>query len=310
MANERGLPLLARATRAKVLPVMLAPVAVGATLGWERSGFFSWGWFLVTLAGAAAMHLAANVVNDVYDEDSGAEPLARRDSASHATGSGVLGAQLMSRRALLGLAAALFGVALACAIALAFAGRPAVLWLGAIGFVLAVAYVAPPIRYGYVGRGLGEAGIFAAFGILPVVGSYYVQTLVIDSAALWASVVPGLLTTLVLYHHHFLRWRSDREARKMTPVAWLGPERALAISAVAVGIVVVTLAVQSLVLLLWPPGAFAASATAAPIIVTQRAAAEEPGMNAYARLLGASLGASVLAAAWLVGAEVVRVALR
>ena len=50
-----------------------------------RRPSFSWGWFLVTLVGASAMHLAANVVNDYYDESSGADAAARTDPSGMAT---------------------------------------------------------------------------------------------------------------------------------------------------------------------------------------------------------------------------------
>ena len=56
------------------------------------------------------------------------------------------------------------------------------------------------------------------------------QTRHVTTTAVWASFVPGLLTTLVLFHHHFLHWRADASAGKMTPVAVLGPERALSLS--------------------------------------------------------------------------------
>lgn len=310
MANERGGALFARATRAKVLPVMLAPVAVGATLAWERHGSFDWARFALTVLGAAAMHLGANVVNDVFDEETGAEARARGDHQSLATGSGVLGAGLMSRRALLGLAAALFAVGLACGVALAAAAGPWVLAFGAAGFLLAVEYVGPPLRYGYIGRGLGEAGIFVAFGLLPVAGAYYVQAERLDAGGPWASVVPGLSIMLVLYHHHFLHWRSDREARKMTPVAALGPVIGLLAGRIVLIAIVIVVALQSLVFGLYPPGAFAAALAAAPVAVAQRNAAADPGLDAYVRLLGASLGAAVLASATLVASSIVRVALR
>ena len=308
--GQRGVRLFVRATRAKVLPVMLAPVAVGAAVAWERSGSLSWWRFALTAVGAAGMHLGANVINDIYDEESGAEVRARADFKSLATGSGVLGAGLMSRRRLLGLAAALFGTGLACAAALAIGGRPHVLWLGAIGFVLAYEYVGPPLRYGTVGRGLGEIGIFVAFGILPVAGSYYVQAAAIDAAALWASLVPGLLTTMVLYHHHFLHWESDRAVGKMTPVAALKPQIGLVVGRIALIATTIVLAAQTLVFALFPPGAFAAALAFVPVAIAQRSAAGEPGNEAYVRLLGATLGAAVLVAGVLVASAMVRVALR
>lgn len=306
MAAERGVALFARATRAKVLPVMLAPVAVGATLAWERRGAFSWGWFLLTLIGATAMHLGANVVNDYFDEASGAEEEARRDFSSIATGSGVVTEGLLTQRDMARLAAALFSFAAACGIVLAAARGMTVLWLGAIGFALAWTYVAPPLRYGYLGRGLGELGIFAAFGLLPVVGSYFVQARALDLSALWGAVVPGLLTTLVLYHHHFLHWQSDKAAGKMTPVAVLGPRRALRVGVLAVLAIYLTLIAQAIAGL-WPPGAIAAVFLAAPILVAAAKCREEPVPDSYVRLLGSTLGASVLTGLILVVSEAVRV---
>lgn len=310
MAGERGVKLFVRATRAKMLPVMLAPVAVGAAVAWERAGAFSWGRFTITIAGTAALHLGANVLNDIFDEESGAEVRARADAKSLATGSGVLGAGLMSKRSLLSLTAMLFAAGAACGVALAAMGRPHVLWMGAAGALLAWQYAGPPLRLAYVGRGLGEAAIFLAFGLLPVAGSYYVHAGVIDGASLWAAAVPGLLTTLVLYHHHFLHWQSDRAVGKMTPAAALKPQMGLVVGRIVLIATALALAAQTLVLGLFPPGAFAAVVAFAPVAVAQRAAAEDPGLESFVRLLGATLGASALTSAVIVIAEIVRVGIR
>jgi len=312
--------LFVRATRAKVLPVMLAPVAVGGALAWadppvsnlfryQPTGFFSWGWFLVTLIGASAMHLASNVVNDYFDEDSGADAAARTDPSGVATGTGLIASGVLSREATLRLAAALFAVALGCALALAVARGPLVLLLGAVGFLLAFFYVAPPIRYGYVGRGLGEIGIFISFGYLPLVGSYYVQTRDITPDAAWASFVPGILTTLVLFHHHFLHWRADASAGKMTPVAVLGPDRALTISLVAI-VVAYGLLIAQTIAGLWPPAALVAIVGAIPLVAAVRRARREPILPNYFQLLGSTLGASVLTSGVLVASLLVRGAVR
>jgi 1,4-dihydroxy-2-naphthoate polyprenyltransferase len=306
---ERGLALFIRATRAKVLPVMLAPVAVGGALAWSQTGFFSWGWFLVTVLGAAAMHLGANVVNDYFDETSGADAAARSDPSGMATGTGLIASGVMTREATLRLAASLFGIALGCGVALAVGRGPQVLGLGAAGFLLAFFYVAPPIRYGYVGRGLGELGIYMAFGYLPLVGSYYVQALDITSDAAWAAVVPGLLTTLVLFHHHFLHWRADASAGKMTPVAVLGPERALTVSMVAILVIEAVLIIQ-VIAGLWPPGALAAVPASVPVLAGIRRVRRNPILPNYLQLLGATLGSSVLTSLVLVASLSARVALR
>jgi 1,4-dihydroxy-2-naphthoate octaprenyltransferase len=294
-----------RATRAKVLPVMLAPIAVGGALAWSETGFFTWGWFLVTLAGASAMHLAANVINDYFDEESGADAAARTDPSGVATGTGLISSGLMTKQQTLRLAAGLFAVALAAGIALAIARGPVVLILGVTGFLLAFFYVAPPINYGYIGRGLGEVGIFIAFGYLPLVGSYYVQTLDISADAAWASYVPGLLTTLVLFHHHFLHWRADASAGKMTPVAVLGPDRALTVSSLSIVVIYGLLVVQSIAGL-WPAGSIVGVVAALPLIAAVRRARRNPILPNYFQLLGATLGASIITSGVLVVALVIR----
>jgi 1,4-dihydroxy-2-naphthoate octaprenyltransferase len=288
---------------------MLAPVAVGGALAWSQTRFFSWGWFLVTLIGAAAMHLASNVINDYFDEDSGADAAAREDPSGLATGTGLIASGVMSKAKTLRLAGLLFAVSAGCGVALAIARGPLVLLLGAAGFLLAFFYVAPPIKYGYVGRGLGEVGIFMAFGYLPLVGSFYVQAIDITPDAAWASIVPGMLTTLVLFHHHFLHFRADAAAGKMTPVAVLGPDRALIVSIAAVGVAYGVL-IGQVVAGLWPPGALVALVGAVPLAAAVRRARRDAILPNYLQLLGATLGASVLTQAVMIVSLIVRVAVR
>jgi len=290
---------------------MLSPVCVGAALAWARTHpsvcfagacswtrRFAWGWFIVTLIGAAALHLGANVLNDYYDEKSGADKFARLDRTAVVTGSGLIASGLMTARQMLSLAAGLMSVALVSGVALSLARGWTVFVLGAIGAFLAWQYVAPPIKYGYRGRGLGELGIFAAFGVLPVVGSYYVQLQRLDRAAFWASIVPGMLTTLVLFHHHFLHWKSDKAAKKMTPVAVLGPEGAIYVSGVAIILTYSTLIAQ-VGLHLFPYGALVAMISTLPLYAAWSRQARDPVAQHALGLLGATLGASVLTGAIL-----------
>lgn len=275
---------------------MLVPVTVGAALAYHRGARFAPGWFALTLLGSAAMHLGANVINDYYDEQSGADKLARIDRGGIATGSGLIADGTFSARAMLGLAAVLFGVALACGAVLAVARGAAVFAIGVAGAFLAFEYVAPPIKFGYRGRGLGEIGIFAAFGLLPVAGSYYVQARHLDAAALWGSVVPGLLTTLVLYHHHFLHWRADKAVGKMTPIAVLGPETGLVLSGIAIVATYALLIVQ-VVVHLFPAWALIGVIPIVPLAASWTRARIDPVAQNSLNLLGATLGASVITGA-------------
>src|SRR5215471_6230270 len=169
--------LFLQVTRARTLPVMAAPVMIGSTLAWQQGTPFHWGLFILALVGALAAHLGANVINDVFDFGAGTDQAAQAISSQGntvATGSQFLLNEKLSIASYRGLAVACFAIALLCGFVLSFF-RPWALVLGIIGFLLAFFYVAPPIRLAYIGRGLGEIDILISFGILPLVGSFYVQ---------------------------------------------------------------------------------------------------------------------------------------
>src|SRR5947207_9717332 len=77
------LQLFLQTTRARTLPVMIAPVVIGAVLAWQQGFHFQWGLFVLTLIGALAAHLGANVINDVFDFGAGADQAAQDRSEEH-----------------------------------------------------------------------------------------------------------------------------------------------------------------------------------------------------------------------------------
>lgn len=221
--------LLARATRARVLPIMAIPTLLGAVLAWYHHGHFHPGLALITLAGTSALHLASNVTNDLFDFQRGTDGAARDRDDAVATDSGVLTEAAMSPAAMGRLNLFLYGFAGLTGIYLSLIRGWPVLALGGAGILLAVLYVAGP-AYGYIGYGLGEVGIFFAFGPLPVVGSYFVQAGVMDGPGWLAALPVGLYATLILFCHHFLHWRNDRAMGKNNLVAVLGASRAAPIA--------------------------------------------------------------------------------
>lgn len=303
--SRRPTGLLA-ATRAVVLPLGILPVLVGSAYAWTVTGEIQWMWLGLALLGAGALHLGANVVNDVYDIRSGVDELAEDLEGSIRTG---------SPEATPGLAVSLFGAAAACGVVLALYRGPLVLAYGAIGALLAFFYVAPPIALGYRGRGLGELAILIAFGPLPVVGAYYVQTAAEDIPGyvgplssellgaplfVWLlGVLPGLFTMMVLYSHHFLHHTADRTARKMTPVAAWGPEFGLKLIRPMVGATIAALiALIGLQILPW----WAASAGPPLVLLwtAVRRAEHRKDLRGYMLLLRAAAVASIAGQSLLV----------
>jgi 1,4-dihydroxy-2-naphthoate polyprenyltransferase len=236
------LPLVLRLARAQYAPVILLPIGLGTALSWWATGEFHLSRFLLAFFGAFCAHLGANAVNDVYDFRTGADTEAETRDSRDFGGSDVLTRGWMSDRVALLVAVVLFVLAGTCGVVLvASAGWP-VLALGLLGFLLAWFYVAPPIRYGYRGRGMGEVGIFISFGMLPVTGAWFIQTGAFSVVPLVASLPMAFFTTAILFNHHFTHPESDRAVGKISPVVALGVGRSLILSRLIVACVYLSIA--------------------------------------------------------------------
>jgi 1,4-dihydroxy-2-naphthoate octaprenyltransferase len=297
--------LLLQATRARTLPVMIAPVLIGSVLAWEQGTPLQWGLFALALLGSLSAHLGANVVNDVFDFAKGTDQAAQQlvpAGTTVATGSQALMSGKLSYRAYRGMAAALFALALLCGILLTIF-RPWAIAFGVAGFLLAFFYVAPPLRLAYVGRGLGEVDILISFGVLPLVGSFYVQTGTVTLTALLASLPIGLYTMAVLYFHHFLHWRADAAVGKNTPVVALGERRARVVGAVILTLIAATFLFDA-ILNVFPWYSFIAAFTVIPVLNALRHATGD--LKQYLKLMATNMNGNLQAALVILLAMLVR----
>ncbi|MMZ60454.1 1,4-dihydroxy-2-naphthoate octaprenyltransferase [compost metagenome] len=102
----------------------------------------------------------------------------------------------------------------------------------------------------------------------------------------------GLLTTLVLFNHHFLHWQADRQAGKNTLVVVWGEQRALhfskALLFLAYGFLILCV-IGGVV----PVYALLALFTAIPLYRVYGRLKEHNPSAAYLPLMGASLKASI-----------------
>lgn len=297
--QEGALVDFLKTTRAITLPVILLPVLGGAALA-AMQGTFDGLALALTLIGSAAALLGANLLNDVYDFKQGADQSARTVPGAIETGSGAFVEGRWSLRKGWATTAALFGLALACGLALAWLSTPQVLLYAGLGALISFVYVGPPYPLAYKGRGLGELCIFVAFGLLPVAGSVLAHGGTLTPQAWGVASLFGLSSTLVLYHHHFLHWQADKAAGKMSPVALLGP-RGGAWAGMALALLTSLLVVVLTLGLGLPAWTFLAAAPPLLLLPAQRkviAGATDP--PAMLRQASAAFGAMVLTGVALV----------
>lgn len=219
-----------RLARYQYSPIVILPVIFGTAFAHYNKFSFNLFLFCLALAGSFFAHLSANTLNDIFDYLGGVDKIANdeipENRGSNVCGSGILVSNQLSVREAVAAAIVFLSLALVCGVALAYLTGWFVILLAAVGFFFSFFYCAPPISFGYIGRGLGEIAIFASFGILPILGSYYVQAHTINWNVFLASLPFGFFATLVLYNHHFSHASADRKAKKVSPVVALGPKMA------------------------------------------------------------------------------------
>lgn len=301
----KTLQLLSKATRARTLPVMVVPVVIGALLAWQQGSHFSWLFFVLTLLGSLAAHLGANLINDIFDFDQGTDQAAQElalGGTTLTTGSPLLLNGQLTPKTYRLLALGCFAVALLCGIILSLF-RPWVLLFAILGFLLAFFYVAPPLRLAYIGRGLGEIDIFFSFGFLPLVGAFYVQSGTITPVAMLVSLPVGLYTMVVLYFHHFLHWRGDKKAGKITPIVALGERGARIVGGLILAAIALTIVILAFTQIL-PWYSVVAALTVIPVqIALSRANGE---LKYYLTLMASNMNNNLLAALIIIAALLVR----
>jgi 1,4-dihydroxy-2-naphthoate octaprenyltransferase len=204
-------------TRLPFLTATIVPVALGGMVA-ARDHVFAWGWFLLALVGGVLIHMGLNMANDLFDDASGADA-ANVTPTPFSGGSRVIQHGLVSRRGVLLAATACYVAGVAIGIGLAAARGWGLLWIGAVGVAISLAYSAPPFRL--VHRGVGEVVTAVGFGPVTTLGTYYVLARGWSGEALYVSLPVAVLIALVLYVNEVPDRAGDAAVGKRTlPVRW------------------------------------------------------------------------------------------
>lgn len=178
---------------------------------------------LATVVLAVVAHAGANVFNDYHDAISGADDANTEGLYPFTGGARLIQTARVTPKETRDLALGLLIFWLPNGLLLALHAGPGLLWLGAVGLLLAWAYSSPPLRL--MAHGLGEFTVGLAW-MLVVIGADYVQRgsfFVIPTAV---ALSYGLLIANVLLINGFPDARADAQVNKRTAVVCWGPRRA------------------------------------------------------------------------------------
>jgi 1,4-dihydroxy-2-naphthoate octaprenyltransferase len=199
--------------RVRTLPAAIAPVAVGSGIA-AHVDAFSPVRALLALIVAVALQIGVNFANDYSDGIRGT------DNAR--VGPVRLVGQGLAKPSRVKLAAFVcFGVAAVAGLILISLTHQ--WWLIIIGIACIVAawsYTGGSQPYGY--RGLGEIFVFIFFGLVPVIGTAYVQTLGFSLVAIVGGAAVGALACAILVTNNLRDIPGDTMSGKQTLAVRLG----------------------------------------------------------------------------------------
>ena len=195
----------------------MAPVLVGTALAISQGDFRPLA-FVAALVGSVFIQIGTNLSNDYSDARRGADTEDRLGPVRVTAGG------LMPPREVLTGTYVAFGIAVAAGLYLATVAGWELLLVGIASIAAGVLYTGGPRPYGY--EGLGELFVFLFFGLVAVVGSYYVQVEELPWEAFAVSVPVGLLASAILVVNNVRDLDTDRRAGKRTLAVKLGRKSA------------------------------------------------------------------------------------
>ena len=261
------------AARPRTLPAAVAPVLVGTALAISADEFRPLA-FVAALIGSVFIQIGTNLSNDYSDARRGADTEDRLGPV-RVTAGGLM----PPRRVLIGTYVA-FGIAVVAGLYLAAVAGWELLLVGVASIAAGVLYTGGPRPYGY--EGLGELFVFLFFGVVAVVGSYYVQAEELPWEAFALSVPVGLLAAGILVVNNVRDVDTDRRAGKRTLAVKLGarPARALFLAMLALAYLAPVAIPLADGLSWWTALPLVSIPLAVPLWQTVRTRSDGPSLNA------------------------------
>jgi 1,4-dihydroxy-2-naphthoate octaprenyltransferase len=267
-----GVRIWLMAARPRTLPAAIAPVLVGTSLAIEQGTFHPLS-FVAALLGSIFIQVGTNLANDYSDARRGADTEDRLGPVRVTAGG------LAPPRQVLLATYVTFGLAVLCGAYLIAVAGPALLLVGVASILAGVTYTGGPKPYGY--EGLGELFVFLFFGVVAVVGSYYVEIQRLPWEAFVLSIPVGLLAAAILVVNNVRDIETDRQAGKRTLAVRLGREPTRRLYAAIVGGAFVAALVPWIAggLTAWLALSWLAIPLAVPVIGTVRDRTDGPSLN-------------------------------
>lgn len=214
------------ALRPRTLFLAVATSFCGSGIAYS-TGRFSMSVFILTALTATVLQLLSNLANDLGDYQHGTDISGERVGPKRTVQSGAITPQLMKRAIAISVVLAMAVGGLLIYEALQFMSVGIVILFIVLGFlsiVAAIKYTAGHNPYGY--KGLGDIFSFVFFGLVSVVGTYFLHTHQLDFQPWLPAIGMGLFTVAVLNINNMRDMDNDKKSGKITVAIRLGLKNA------------------------------------------------------------------------------------
>lgn len=211
-----------QAFRLRTLPLAVANAVMGSFLALADGGF-RWPVFILTILTITFLQILSNLANDYGDAVSGKDTH-ERVGPQRVTATGLVTKEAIKRMIIIFVALAVIS-----GTALIIIGLNNLNWkqlliffgLGLAAIIAAIKYTMGKNPYGY--KGLGDIFVFIFFGLVGVIGTYYLHTHWLEISLFYPSAAIGLLSTGVLNINNLRDIETDAKTGKNTLAVKNGP---------------------------------------------------------------------------------------
>lgn len=236
------------AARLRTLPLSVSGILVGSFYAFAQ-GHTNWAILGLSLLTTLGLQVLSNFANDYGDGVKGTDN-ENRIGPQRALQSGAITAPEMKRGIIITSVLTLLSAVLLIYVSFGsenFVYSLIFFFLGLAAIAAAIKYTVGASAYGY--RGLGDLFVFIFFGLVSVIGCYFLYAKSVDKLLFLPAVSIGLLSVAVLNLNNMRDVVSDALSGKNTLVVKMGSSRAKAYHFI---IILTALALTAIFAILYP----------------------------------------------------------
>ncbi len=217
-----------KAARLRTLPLSVSGIIVGSLLAasdLDKFNILSTAIFWLCIATTIGFQVLSNFANDYGDGIKGSD--ANRSGEARMVASGAISPSQMKQAMVITIILTLLSALFLIYISFGkenFGYSLFFFLLGIASIVAAIKYTVGKSAYGY--SGFGDVFVFIFFGLVSVLGSYFLFTKEINYQMILPAISIGLLSTAVLNLNNLRDFEEDKKNQKNTLVVKLGVSKA------------------------------------------------------------------------------------